>query len=136
MGGEWQTGMEREFDGRPLTWLLQANSNHSWRQWVDMEHDYFYLPPWNALTDGRIKYIFHATSGKEQVFNLTEDPGERRDISSDTELTKFWRKRWLSLSEKTVVEAGCPTESWCDGALAAFTAHTSRRNPLKRSSVT
>ena len=51
---------------------------------------------WNALTDGRSKYIFHARDGEEQLFDLRSDPYELADLAGDpgreSELRK-WRQR-------------------------------------------
>ncbi len=46
-----------------------------WRSWIDMEHNTCYnlTNHWSALTDGRMKYIFRAWKGDEQLFNLTAD---------------------------------------------------------------
>jgi len=38
---------------------------------------------WNALTDGRWKYIYHAYSGEEMLFDLAADPGELADLASN-----------------------------------------------------
>ncbi len=68
-----------------------------WRKWIDLEHDLCYSPDnhWNALTDGKWKYIFHAKSGGEQLFHLQEDPmevTERRDPAVLAE----WRARMVA----------------------------------------
>jgi arylsulfatase A-like enzyme len=72
-----------------------------WRQWIDLEHDICYSPEnhWNALTDGRRKFIFHAMTGQEQFFNLEADPHERNDLASDAASTaeiSVWRERLVS----------------------------------------
>lgn len=36
---------------------------------------------WNALTDGKIKYVFRAFFADEQLFNLTSDPWEMRNLA-------------------------------------------------------
>ncbi len=84
-------------DGRSLLSLVQG-TNPSWREYIDLEHDVCYSPSnhWNALTDGRFKYIFHARDGEEQLFDLENDPGELHDLASEpdhqSELRK-WRER-------------------------------------------
>lgn len=48
------------------------------------------------LTDGKMKYIWYETSGKEQLFDLTNDYGEVHDLSELTEFAevlKKWRQR-------------------------------------------
>lgn len=95
VAGCWHLQDEIDFDGRPLTWLLQGRSQ-DWRQWIDMENSIFYQGSWNALTDGKIKYIFHADSGNEQLFNLTSDPSEIHDLAQHDgfkDLLAVWRAR-------------------------------------------
>ncbi len=61
-------------------------------------HDVCYSPEnhWNALTDGRWKYIYHAHDGSQQLFDLSTDPGELTDLAADPKFApevKKWRKR-------------------------------------------
>lgn len=64
------------------------------RQWIDLEHDvcYHHTNHWNALTDGRWKYIYHAFDGSEQLFDLVNDPAELQE-SDDMEQLRLWRSR-------------------------------------------
>jgi arylsulfatase A-like enzyme len=86
-------------DGGSLLGLVRGRSSE-WRSYIDLEHDICYSPEihWNALTDGRRKYIFHARDGEEQLFDLVQDPGELRDLASDpaygAEL-RSWRGRMI-----------------------------------------
>jgi arylsulfatase A-like enzyme len=75
-------------DGRSL---LRAGGE--WREWIDLEHDVCYSPEnhWNALTDGRRKYIFHAHTATEQFFDLERDPHEAREASGPE--VAVWRDR-------------------------------------------
>lgn len=68
---------ERDIDGRSLLKLLRGGAGN-WRPWIDLEHDVCYSPEnhWNALTDGKMKYVFHARDGEEQLFDLVNDPYE------------------------------------------------------------
>lgn len=84
-------------DGRSMLHHVSGKLD-GWRQWIDLEHDVCYSPSnhWNSLTDGRVKYIFHAQTGEEQLFVLTEDPHELRDRSADetaAPLLRLWRSR-------------------------------------------
>ena len=95
----------RELDGRSLL-SLAAGKTDGWRPWIDLEHNICYSAAnnWNALTDGRQKYIFHARDGEEQLFNLADDPDETKDLAGDTASgadLRRWRDRMLEhLSER------------------------------------
>ncbi len=84
-------------DGRSLLELVRGRTK-DWRPWIDLEHSVCYrdYSSWNALTDGRIKYIYDATTGAEQLFNLEDDPGEKCDLASRDEYQatlETWRER-------------------------------------------
>jgi len=85
-----------KLDGQSLLELIRGGNN--WREYIDLEHDVCYSPEnhWNAMTDGRQKYIFHARNGEEQLFDLVNDPHELRDLASDpshSETFLLWRRR-------------------------------------------
>lgn len=63
--------VDRELDGRSLL-KIAAGQTEGWRPWIDLEHNVCCSASnhWNALTDGRQKYIFHARDGEEQLFDL------------------------------------------------------------------
>lgn len=71
-----------EMDGASLLPLLDGAA-HNWRPHIDLEHDVCYHPSnhWSALTDGRMKYIFHAHDGEEMLFDLDADPGETINLA-------------------------------------------------------
>jgi arylsulfatase len=91
-------------DGSPLTCLLRDPSGATcpatsagglggtrssggqagWREYIDMEHDIVYANNihWNGLTDGKMKYVYWAMTGSEQLFNMTADPYEYTDVSA------------------------------------------------------
>ncbi len=82
-------------DGRSIFDCIRGKA---WREALDLEHDVCYSPQnhWNGLTDGMFKYVFHAQTGHEQLFNLKEDPGELRDLATDAgyrHIAKEWRER-------------------------------------------
>ena len=91
------TEPSRPIDGRSLLSLVETNGK-GWREYIDLEHDVCYSPEnhWNALTDGRWKYIFHAFNGDEQLFHLDNDPHELQDLAGEAthigELLR-WRQR-------------------------------------------
>jgi arylsulfatase len=81
-----------------------------WRPWLDLEHTTCYNASnhWSALTDGKMKYIFNADTTqtvlpKEQLFNLTADPGENTALHANpsyaAELAK-WRGRMVAQFEE------------------------------------
>ena len=75
-----------------------------WRAWVGLEHDRVYDDSvhWSALTDGRIKYIFHAAMGREQLFDLEADPAEADDLARRPEhaaTLATWRARLVAQFE-------------------------------------
>lgn len=89
----------RPMDGRSLFTLLR-DQGAGWREWIDLEHNICYSPAnhWNALSDTRWKYIFHARDGEEQLFQLDEDPHELRDLAGDTRyetMLRKWRSRMV-----------------------------------------
>lgn len=93
------------FDGRSLLNLVR-DPGAPWRDAIDLEHSTCYAAEnnWTGMTDGRTKYIFHATEGREQLFDLTKDPDELRDLAPIPEYrTKLeaWRQRMVDhLSER------------------------------------
>lgn len=87
-------------DGRSLL-PLAAGRGGSWRPFLDLEHGPCYGPEnhWNALTDGRQKYIFHAHDAREQLFDIAADPGELRDLAPDAAHAadlRAWRARMVA----------------------------------------
>lgn len=102
-------------DGASLLELIR-NENAEWRPFIDLEHDICYdkTNHWNALTDGKTKYIYDAFAGGEQFFDLTNDPGETRDLAADpahADALALWR-------ERLIVHLAPRGESWVrDGRL-------------------
>ena len=86
--------------GASLLPLLSGTGGADWRPWLDLEHTTCYNATnhWNALSDGEMKYIFNAFSATEQLFNMTADPYELRDLSATPTLTPqldLWRSRMV-----------------------------------------
>lgn len=94
-----------QLDGKSMLAPARGETT-GWREFIDLEHDICYSPDnhWSALTDGRWKYIFHAKSGEEQLFNLEKDPKELKDLASEAasqDSLKLWRERLVAhLSER------------------------------------
>ena len=97
--------LTQRMDGRSLLSLVRGQES-GWRQWIDLEHNICYSPSnhWNALTDGRWKYIFHAQDGEEQLFDLNRDPRELEDLAKASGYgarLQEWRNRLIEhLSER------------------------------------
>ncbi len=87
-------------DGRSLL-PLASGKKDGWRPYLDLEHDVCYNVSnhWNALTDGKRKYIYHARDGEEQLFDLEKDPAELDDLAPlpahEAELRR-WRERMVN----------------------------------------
>ena len=101
-------------DGRSMAPLLRGQTPQPpWRGWMHGEcvrsmtldgpaapqeenPDFTQEEGSHFLTDGRKKYIWHVTSGTEQLFDVAHDPGELHDLARDpqyaTELAA-WRQR-------------------------------------------
>eukprot|EP00039_Didymoeca_costata_P028213 m.20354 g.20354 ORF g.20354 m.20354 type:complete len:699 (-) comp6817_c0_seq1:68-2164(-) len=101
-------------DGKSMLCLLKDPSGQTcqyplnpgpWREYIDMEHDTCYNETnhWNALSDGKMKYVFRAFFGDEQLFNLTADPYEMVELSSHSEYSAElakWRQRMVQQFER------------------------------------
>jgi len=93
------TSPAHPIDGRSLLPLVSGKDT-SWRPWLDLEHGPCYSNEnhWNALTDGRYKYIFHAHDAREQLFDIRRDPGETADLAGDaasSSVLRDWRQRMV-----------------------------------------
>jgi len=90
----------KDIDGKSLLSILK-NDKQEWRNYIDLEHSeiYFKENHWTAVTDGKIKYIFFASTGKEQLFDLSNDPLETKNLAKNTEYKKTlikWRAYMIS----------------------------------------
>jgi arylsulfatase A-like enzyme len=70
-------------DGKSLLPLLRCEPDaaDTWRPFIHIEHG----DPrsFHSLTDGKGKYVWFARDGREQFFDLTNDPAECVDIAND-----------------------------------------------------
>jgi len=100
-GGE----IPEDMDGKSLLRLV-SREGCAWREFIDLEHATCYSPDnyWSALTDGKIKYIWFFRTGKEQLFDLSVDPGETKNLSESAAygeiLTKMRRRMVDHLRER------------------------------------
>jgi arylsulfatase len=83
---------------------LARNPKSDWREFIDLEHATCYDQAnyWAALTDGKQKYIWFFRTGKEQLFDLEDDPDELKNLAgNESEMLKKWRQRMVEhLSER------------------------------------
>jgi arylsulfatase A-like enzyme len=82
--------------------VLKAVRGEPWRAFIHGEHSPCYdaCEAMQYLTDGKEKYIWFPVSGHEQLFDLTEDRLECRDLAQRTECAErvaLWRKRLIDL---------------------------------------
>jgi arylsulfatase len=92
--------LRQPVDGRTMLALARGN-REGWREFSDLEHGVCYdkSNQWTALTDGKTKYIFHAFSGEEQLFDLTKDRAELHDLAGSaahTDALRTWRQRMIA----------------------------------------
>ncbi|MCG3148669.1 MAG: Arylsulfatase [Verrucomicrobiae bacterium] len=87
-------------DGRSLLPLLRGQP--AWREYYHGEHAKCYASEHgnHFLTDGRAKYCWYAQSGREQLFDLVNDPHETRDLAGDGARVSVWRKRLIQELKK------------------------------------
>lgn len=83
--GAWPQGppIPDHLDGKSMLELVRGNTK-AWRRFIDLEHSMCYSKDhWNALTDGKFKYIYYAYDGREELFDLVDDPNELRDLGAE-----------------------------------------------------
>ena len=84
-------------DGKSLLPLMREEEA-PWRPHLHIECSGTVLGGFHCLTDGKEKYIWWAREGREQFFNLTDDPDERRDLGRDGfhgKRVAKWRNRLI-----------------------------------------
>ena len=86
-------------DGQSLLTLMRGETG-KWRKYLDLEHSTCYSPDnyWCALTDGKLKYIWRFHTGEEELFDLSKDPHELKDVSKD----KKYKSQLLRMREAMV----------------------------------
>ena len=96
--------------------MLDILKGKKWRSLLDLEHSQIYEPDnaWQALTDGRYKYIYFTLTGQEQLFDLKKDPGEQDDLSGSNKSARLLQS-WRAKMVQHLAERG---EEWVkDGKL-------------------
>jgi arylsulfatase A-like enzyme len=86
-------------DGKSMLDLVRGNTKE-WRRFIDLEHSMCYNKDhWNALTDGKFKYIYYAYDGREELFDLVNDPNERHNLAAESAHKNTllqWRQRMVA----------------------------------------
>lgn len=62
------------------------------------------------LTDGKLKYIWFSQTGDEQLFDLTADPGETRNLAADSNYASAMTEMRRAMADY-LAERG---EQWVD----------------------
>lgn len=75
---------------------LLGGERHPWREFLHGEHTAFGQSV-HYLTDGRHKYVWWSGTGREQLFDLRDDPEERHDLGSTP--SSPWRQRLIQCLE-------------------------------------
>jgi arylsulfatase len=94
-----------DIEGKSILKLLRGHKKN-WRTMLDLEHGTCYWPEnnWTALTDKKHKYIYFATDGEQQLFDLQNDPEEKNNLAENSEYVDVlnqWRQKMIEhLSER------------------------------------
>ena len=83
-----------DISGQSLLPLLQGKIT-PWREYLHGEHE---SGEWSNhwITDGKMKYIWYSQTGREQLFNLQDDPLEIKDLAaSEPQTILIWRSRLI-----------------------------------------
>ena len=81
--------------------MLNILRGEKWRTILDLEHAQIYEPDnaWTCLIDGKYKYIYFTLTGQQQLFDLSIDPHELRDLTLENEysqLAQQWRDKMIN----------------------------------------
>lgn len=74
---------------------LLSGETTSLRDYIDLEHNFVFQPKyhWNGfVSEDGFKYVYDASTGDEQLFDLNEDPYELVDLGGvEVEKVEYWR---------------------------------------------
>lgn len=90
-----------EIDGTS-TLNLMKGEDVEWREFIDLEMaacGFNASINWNALTDGKTKFVHSLYDGQVLLFNLTEDPYELRNLaglSEHADLVSLWEAKMVA----------------------------------------
>ncbi|WP_298063715.1 arylsulfatase [uncultured Rikenella sp.] len=114
-------------DGSSILNMIRNPKKAGWRDMIDIEHYSCYGPNsgYVALTDGHMKYIWFYNKGTEQLFDLSVDPYENRDLHDSADyaerLAAFRKRmaehlaergeRWVSPDGQLLVNKNVPVKT-------------------------
>lgn len=89
-----------DMDGMSLLKLMNGEGA-AWRKYIDLEHATCYSADnyWCALTDGRVKYVWRFHTGEEELFDLSKDPHELKNMVGN----KAYKKKLNELRQAMVL---------------------------------
>lgn len=73
------------------------------REYIHGEHTAGNLIGVQFITDGKFKYCYDTVHGREQLFNLKEDPGELKNLAplgNHSHVLKLWKQRLIDILAK------------------------------------
>lgn len=94
-------------DGASILSLFTKSTKNTWRKYLDLEHAGSYGPKrgWVALTDGTIKYVWNYEKGTEELYDLSSDAHEMRNLALDTKYAQTM-EQYRSLMSSHLAERG------------------------------
>lgn len=116
-----------DMDGQSLVNLINGNTE-KWRKYIDLEHSTCYSPDnyWCALTDGKMKYIWRFHTGEEELFDLSMDPHELKNVAKE----KRYRSQLLLMRAAMVRHLSERGEEFVKDGQLQVLKHTVLYSPL------
>ena len=116
-----------DMDGQSLVNLINGNTE-KWRKYIDLEHSTCYSSDnyWCALTDGKMKYIWRFHTGEEELFDLSMDPHELKNVAKE----KRYRSQLLLMRAAMVRHLSERGEEFVKDGQLQVLKHTVLYSPL------
>ncbi len=114
--GKSLTPLLKGWDDSPLRSYIHGECTHDFlfdarKRPESPKHNYVYEKGSHFLTDGKMKYIWYVTSGREQLFDLQTDYQECHDLAEKPD----YQQTLLSWRERLVKELEGRPEGFSDG---------------------